>query len=101
MSNSYWLKLQEYAGVIHDGDDRFRYTYWVLAAKDEISGGFYSADDSDLPVCPDLIIEQREIPEPEESDEEILRRGHALEMALLWTEAYNQGYKESEGRFLK
>lgn len=94
VSDTFWLKIQEYAGVIHEGDPRFRYTYWVVAARDE-DGSFLAANDSDLPIEPNSIIEQREIPEPEESEEEILRREHALAMAELWVEAYNSGAKEA------
>lgn len=60
MSDTYWLKIQEYAGTIHDGDPRFRYTYWTVGVRDN-DGSFMTADDSDLPLNPDCIIEQREI----------------------------------------
>lgn len=95
MSNTFWLKIQEYAGVIHEGDPRFYYTYWTVAARDG-DGNFLAANDSDLPIDPTTIVEQREIPEPEESNEEVLIREHAQAMANLWVEAYNLGAKENK-----
>lgn len=94
MSNTYWLKLQEYSGAIHDGDPRFYYTYWVVGVRCE--GGFMIADDSEVPIEESKIVERREIPEPEESEEEILRREHALVLAETWSEAFNAGAKEWE-----
>lgn len=97
MGNTAWLKLKEYAGAIHDGDERFAYTYWVVAAKDT-NGSWVAADDSDLPIPTERIVEEREIQEPEESDEEILRREHAEAMAALWSEAFNQGARYQQTR---